>query len=42
MEKLDYPVSTANFERIRTEGFIYVDKTQYIYSLVSKSGFYFL
>lgn len=42
MEELNYPVSTANFERIRTEGFLYVDKTQYIYSLVRTSGFYFL
>lgn len=42
MENLNYPVSTAYFERIRTENFVYVDKTQYVYSLVSKPGFYFL
>lgn len=42
MGTTSYPVSTADFERIRTENFLYVDKTQYIYSLVCKSGFYFL
>lgn len=42
MEQLHYPISTANFERIRTENFVYVDKTDYIHSLVCKPGFYFL
>lgn len=42
MERLHYPISTANFERLRTEGFVYVDKTDFIYSLVNRSGFYFL
>ncbi|MBD5356124.1 MAG: ATP-binding protein [Bacteroides sp.] len=42
MGKLNYPISTADFERIRKENFVYVDKTQYLYSLVSTSGFYFL
>lgn len=42
MEELRYPVSTASFERIRTDNFVYVDKTEYVHSLVSTPGFYFL
>lgn len=42
MENQNYPISTADFERIRTEDLVYVDKTQFVYELVSKSGFYFL
>lgn len=42
MEQQKYPVSTADFERIRREGFAYVDKTAYVYSLVSTGVFYFL
>lgn len=42
VETLKYPVSTADFERIRTDGYIYVDKTEYIYSLTESGVFYFL
>ena len=42
MERQKYPVSTASFERIRSEGYVYVDKTEYVHSLVSDGVFYFL
>ncbi len=42
MEAQKYPVSTADFERIRTENYLYVDKTEYIHSLVTRGVFYFL
>ncbi len=42
MERQKYPVSTADFERIRTENYLYVDKTEYINSLVTSGVFYFL
>ena len=38
-----YPVDTASFERIRTEGLVYVDKTEYISRMIREKGqFYFL
>lgn len=42
MERQKYPISTADFERIRTENYLYVDKTEYINSLVTSGVFYFL
>ena len=42
MEKQIYPVSTASFETIRTRGFVYIDKTEYVYRLASEGVFYFL
>ena len=36
------PVGIQTFERIRSENYIYVDKTQYIYKLVSEGKVYFL
>lgn len=41
-KKTLYPVSTADFERIRTENYVYVDKTEYVYSLVTEGVFFFL
>lgn len=37
-----YPVGIQSFERIRTEGFVYVDKTGYIRRLLKKPVHYFL
>ena len=37
-----YPVGIQSFERIRKEQFVYVDKTAYIYKMVSRTGYYFL
>ncbi len=37
-----YPVWHQDFGKIRTEGFVYVDKTKFIHYIVSKGGYYFL
>ncbi|MCL1933782.1 MAG: AAA family ATPase, partial [Candidatus Azobacteroides sp.] len=36
------PVGIQDFEKLRTENYLYVDKTQYLYDLVSLSQPYFL
>ncbi|MCM1224139.1 MAG: ATP-binding protein [Lachnospiraceae bacterium] len=42
MNFLKYPIGIQTFEKIRTEGYIYVDKTKYVYDLVAKGQYYFL
>ena len=37
-----YPIGIQNFEKLREGGFVYIDKTDRIYSLVSSGGYYFL
>lgn len=37
-----YPIGIQTFEKLISEGFVYVDKTEYIQQLVSVPGFYFL
>lgn len=37
-----YPIGIQTFEIIRTENYLYVDKTRYLYELVSKGEYYFL
>lgn len=37
-----YPIGIQNFEKLREGGFVYIDKTDKIYSLVSSGGYYFL
>jgi hypothetical protein len=37
-----YPVGLQDFEKMITEGFIYVDKTKYIFELTKGGGYYFL
>ena len=41
MEKL-YPVGIQNFEKLRKEGYFYVDKTALMYRLVTTGSYYFL
>ncbi len=41
MSKL-YPIGIQNFEKIRTDGYMYVDKTALIYKLVKTGSYYFL
>jgi len=36
------PVGIQDFEKLRTEGCVYVDKTQYVYALTRMSRPYFL
>ncbi len=39
---MKYPIGIQNFEKIRTEGYVYVDKTALIYKLVNEGCYYFL
>src|SRR5574344_1695598 len=39
---MKYPIGIQSFERIREDGYVYVDKTALIYDLVSKGTIYFL
>ena len=38
----DLPIGIQNFEAIRKEDFVYVDKTKHLLNLVKKTGNYFL
>lgn len=42
MEKIKYPTDSANFRSIRENGYVYVDKTEYIHKLTEKGTYYFL
>jgi len=37
-----YPIGIQNFQKLRQEGFVYVDKTRWIYELTQQAGYYFL
>ena len=37
-----YPIGIQNFEKIRKDGYVYVDKTALIYQLVKTGSYYFL
>ena len=37
-----YPIGIQDFEKIRKEGFVYVDKTALIYKLADEGNYYFL
>ena len=39
---MKYPIGIQNFEKIRKEGYSYVDKTSLVYKLVSEGAYYFL
>ncbi|MCF2660285.1 AAA family ATPase, partial [Parabacteroides distasonis] len=39
---MKYPIGIQSFERIREDGFVYVDKTALIYDLVQIGTIYFL
>ena len=39
---MKYPIGIQSFDRIREDGFVYVDKTALVYDLVSKGKIYFL
>ena len=38
----ELPIGIQDFEKLRTEGCLYVDKTQYVYDLTRNSRPYFL
>ena len=37
-----YPIGIQNFEKIRRDGYCYIDKTSKIYELVKTGSYYFL
>lgn len=37
-----YPIGIQDFEKLRKEGYYYIDKTSYVYDLVEKGNYYFL
>ena len=39
---MKYPIGIQNFEKIRNEGFAYVDKTALVYKLAAEGNYYFL
>ena len=39
---MKYPIGIQNFEKIRREGYVYVDKTALVYKLVNEGCYYFL
>lgn len=39
---MKYPIGIQNFEKLVTEGFVYVDKTALIYQLAQEGNYYFL
>ena len=41
METL-YPIGIQNFEKIRREGYLYIDKTELVYRLAKTGSYYFL
>jgi hypothetical protein len=36
------PIGIQTYERIRTEGYVYVDKTKYLVDLIDNGSIYFL
>ncbi len=42
MKEIKYPVGIQTFEKIRTGGYLYVDKTEAMYPLIKDGGYYFL
>ena len=39
---MKYPIGIQNFEKIRRDGYLYIDKTELIYKLVNGGSYYFL
>ena len=42
MEKSIYPIGIQNFEKLRKDGYVYVDKTAWVHRLVTTGSYYFL
>ena len=42
MNQTIYPIGIQNFEKIRKDGYLYIDKTALIYQLVKTGSYYFL
>ncbi|MCC8113791.1 MAG: AAA family ATPase [Bacteroidales bacterium] len=41
-QEIKYPVGVQTFSQLRQNGYLYLDKTQYIYQLVKRGQYYFL
>ena len=39
---MKYPIGIQKFEKIRNDGYVYVDKTAFIYQLADTGSYYFL
>ena len=39
---MKYPIGIQNFEKIRKDGYVYVDKTDFVWKLVNEGSYYFL
>jgi len=39
---MKYPIGIQNFEKLQREGYVYVDKTQLMWKMVSEGSYYFL
>ena len=37
-----YPIGIQNFEKIRNDGYLYIDKTALMYQMVKTGRYYFL
>ena len=42
MSERKYPIGIQNFEKLRKDGYVYVDKTALVYKLVNTGSYYFL
>ncbi len=42
MTKIKYPIGIQNFESLRSEGYLYIDKTALVKNLVTEGRYYFL
>ena len=42
MQKRLYPIGHQDFPKIRDNGFLYVDKSEFVFKLLSAGGYYFL
>lgn len=42
MSEMKFPVGIQQFEKLRQGGYVYIDKTQYIYDLIDRGCYYFL
>lgn len=40
--RMKYPIGIQDFEKIRKEGYLYIDKTSFIYQMVNGGSYYFL
>ena len=39
---MKFPIGIQNFEKLRNDGYVYVDKTALLYKLVNNGSYYFL